>query len=369
MTVKRQYSGGSSFGQWAAASFCVAVASASVAITATFNISFGAAFGAEIQIVFIFVALIVGGAPLLANINGGWTLGLRAVWVLAVALSVTAASSHVLEVWADAQTVAEAGKAKAGNHAADEGRARKALDRITETADVASLAAQVATAEGKLAEETKAAKEAGIECSKRKKCDAATAALQALRDRHGQAIARDGYKAELASLKAAGAVVAPAKTTGMGESLHTLLGVDAAKANNFVGVLVLVLVLVLLELASATFSGMAGRLFGNIFAARKAAARAETLTKAEKVAQAEAAGELVVAPRTAKDETLLKVQLMIFHAPGERLVMSQNAIAKALGVNSTTFRTWAAQWKRDGVIWIEGKGRKAALCTVRKAAA
>ncbi len=364
-----KYSGASLIGQWAALAFCVAGGSASVAITAMFNVGFGLAFGQDIAAVFLFVAFMVAGMPLLAAYSGGWTIGLRGVWALALALSITAGASHVFEMQADAWGAAEAGKAKASNHAGDEQRARAALDRITETADVGALAAQVETAEGKLAEEAKAASDAKIECSKRKKCDAATMALQTLRERHGQAKARDEYKAELAALKAAGKASAPAKAIGMGESIAKLTGADAGRVNALVGAIVLSLVLALLEMSSSVFAGLAGKLGVSIAAAKRARRKAETLTKAEKVAEAEAAGEIVVAPKTAKDEALLKVQLMIFHAPGERLVMSQNAIAKAIGVNATTFRTWAAQWKRDGLIWIEGKGRKAALCTVRKAAA
>ncbi len=368
MTTK-QYSGGPTVGQWAAFLFCVACGASSVTITAIFNVGFGLAFGPEIAVVFLFVALMVAGCPLLANTASGWTLGLRGVWILALLLSLLAGSSHVFELQANAWSAVQAGKTKAGNHAEDEKRIRAALDRITETSAVDVLTSQEQAARDTLkAEEAKAAADKLI-CSQRKKCREAAEIARPLAERLGQAKARDAYKAELVALQAAGKGAEPVKTLGMGESIATFTGADAGLVNAFVGAVVLSLVLALLEMSSGYFFGLAGKLGREMSIARKAARKAATLTKAERVAEAEAAGELVVAPKTDKDEALLKIQLMIYHAPGERLVMSQNKIAETLGIRPTTLRTWAAQWKRDGLIWIEGKGRKAAICTVRKAVA
>jgi hypothetical protein len=257
------------FGQWAGMCFCVAVALAAASLTVTFNYNFGAQLGPDFAAVFVFVALIVVGLPLMANANGGWNIGQRVAWALAVALSVTAASSHILEMQANAWTAAEAGKTKAGNHAADEARARAALGRITETSTVSSLAAMVKAADGKHAEADTAAKKDKITCAERKVCRNALADLNALRDRLGQAEAREKLAADLASLSAAGQGVAPVKTLGMGESLATLIGVDAAKANNAIMVFVTVLILILLEVAAGVFSGEAGRQIAKIAAARR----------------------------------------------------------------------------------------------------
>lgn len=367
MTPAKQCSTETTAGQWAALVFCVAGGLFSAAITATFNISFGAQFGPDIAFVFAFVALMVAGLPLIANASGGWSLGLRAVWLLAVALSLTAAASHVLEIQANAFGKVAAGKAKAGNHAADEQRARANLDRITETSTVAALAAQVETAEGRLNGEEATATAAGIACEKRKACKAAQADLQALRERHGQAVARDSYKAELAALKTASKAAEPVKTIGMGDSIQTLTGADAEAVNALTSVAVWTGVLALLEMASAVFSALAGRIIAGIAAAR----RLRRLAQA-KAAKAEAdpvpAEPVSIAP-TKRDETLLRLQVMIYQAEGERLFLSGNAIADKLGVNRTTFRTWCQKWKRDGLIWTEGKGKKSAFCTVHRAAA
>jgi hypothetical protein len=345
-----------SVGQWALLIFCVAATLVAGGATLHLNVTFGLQLGGIFAVAFGLADCFQIAMPIIANTGGGWKSWQRMIWVASVLLSVTAASSHLLEMFSNAYTATEAAGRSAADNRADRDRSRAELTRITELSTVAAIQMLIPAAKAKAADAEAEARDAGIGCSKRKACEKATAAHAALLERLGLAQRRDELKAQLAALeKAPGAE--PAKSLGMGENLAKLTGTDAGQTSNAIMIGVAVLILLMLQVAVSGLAGESGRRIAAMAGGRRPPGKPAPRPQAAKIVR-HAAPPI---ERTKKDDALLKLQMMIHHAPTGVLVAAYPTLADEFGVVKSTAQKWVGEWEAAGLIEVQSHGKAGSL--------
>lgn len=350
-------------GQWALLTFLVMAALAFGGITMKLNYEFGvqidglAGSGRLFAVAFVATDCLMIAMPLIASTGGGWKMWQRMLFAISMALSLAAATSHLAEIITNAQNAANFSAGKAANNASDRNRVREDLARISELSTVASLQLLIPEAKGKLDAAKALAADAGIECSKRKACEKATATYTGLLERVGLAKARDELKAKLEALETAPGA-APAKTLGMGEHIARLTGGDAGGISAWVFTIVLGLILLLLESAPPALAGEAGRRIAAMTGGRRPPGKPAARPQTGKIVHHVAAPSI---GRTKKDDALLRLQMMIHHAPTKELVAAYPTLAAEFGVVKSTAQKWVSEWEADGLIEVRSHGKAGSL--------
>lgn len=191
----------------------------------------------------------------------GWNMRRRAIWAICLAMSLTAASFHLLEMFEQRTKDIQAISAKVASAKADETAARYALARIIESGDAKALQAEYDELKAKADRE-----EGRGGCLK--KCEAAKDAARALLPRIGAAKQRDELKA---SLTQAAQTVAdtPERSFGGAGTLARLTGAGEAEIGAYRDMLAMSLIILCLVMLGS-MSGDAGLMLTDCIARQKA---------------------------------------------------------------------------------------------------
>jgi hypothetical protein len=343
-------------GQWllgvAALSISVAVGS----ISLTFNFKFGLQAGFICACIFAVADIAKLSIPFMGEMFG-WRFGFGRAFNLTaygvcLVTSITCAGFHLIQDRAQERIDIARQESTLAGASADLDAARRDLAAITESSTVEALETQLASAKKLVDEAEKAAKDAGITCAQRTKCVAASAARDKLVERLGLAKRRDQLTASLKDAKGEASSVAP-KALGPADDIAALTGVSKTAAAIGVSLFLTLLQLFVLEVL-APFSGVAAMIFADAIGRRKAANAGQPV-KAAKPVMAE--------PKTLKDKTLLRLQLMCWNAPGGVLITSKAALFQAfqsdgLAVKRTAFYDWCREWTATGEIEVKDNGKR-----------
>lgn len=232
-------------GEWLLGGAFALLALTAGAISLMMNVTFGLQVSWLAALVFV---LSDGAKILLPMIAAvlGWDIRRRIAWGLAVAISVTAALSSLLEGQAQRLKDTQAAALTANGARADMERARKELSMIAEPTSVDAL--RVLTQEAQDKADREAARGG---CGA--KCEAAREIAVKLVTRLGLAEQRDKLQAQLAMAKET-AEATPITALGATDTLAALTGGDQAQIAMITGIAISVVMLAILELL-ATFSG------------------------------------------------------------------------------------------------------------------
>lgn len=354
-------------GQWLLGGAALAISVAVGGISLTFNFKFGLQAGLICACIFAVADIAKLSIPFMGEMFG-WRFGFgRAFNLTAYAVclitSITCAGLHLIQDRAQERLNIERQENKLAGASADQSAARASLAAITEASTVEALGAQLESADKLAGAAERAAKDAGITCSQRKSCVAATASRDKLVERLGLAKRRDQLTTSLKEAKGEAATVT-AKAIGPADDISALTGVSKTAAAIGVSLFLTLLQLFVLEVL-APFSGVAAMIFANAIERRKAA-QFGTVKPVRQAAPIE--------PRTLKEKALLKLQMMCWNAPGGVLITSKAALFQAfqdegLAVKRTAFYDWCRDWAASGEIEVKDNGRRASEIRARRKAA
>jgi hypothetical protein len=214
--------------------------------------------------------------PMVSAALGRWDLRRRMAWGVAVAISVTAALSSLLESEAQRLKNSQAANHLAQDARADIDRARQDLAAIKEPSSAAALRSLLKEARARADRE---ATRGG--CGPR--CEAARAEAAKLVARLGIAERREALRAQL---REAGKIAKahPEKALGATDTLAALTGGDRPRIATLTSIAISIAMLIILELI-ATFSGDAAAVLRRAWRARSVHA---TPPQSEKSAPADA---------------------------------------------------------------------------------
>lgn len=254
-------------GQYVLAVILGVLALAAGGISLSMNVAFGLKTGLVMAAIF---ALSDGAKIILPMIDaalGGSTLKRSLTYWTAVAISVLAATSYLLETQASRLLHAEKATEAASDARADAERIRGELALISEPLGVSALEKL------EKAKREAADREAGRGyCGP--KCEGLKTEADALLERLGQAKRRADLEAQLAATVQT-VEATPAEALGSADTLAALTGGDKAEIAQQEAIVKAILMLAILELI-AMFSGDAGNLFMRTWRARQAARRQVT---------------------------------------------------------------------------------------------
>lgn len=321
-------------GQWFLLISVTIVALAAAGTSMVLSVSFGLKLGVVIAIVFGLADFMKVFIPLSSYAQGGMSGKQKAVWVVAVALAVIAAGSHLLEKQGARFQHALSSNRVVTNTRADQDRLRARLAEIKETMAV-SAARDLALTTGKSLTEAKAAvKKLGIECALRKTCNAIDVAHTAAKQRLADAEARDALQAELAAIKT-DVAQDTVETAGAGAQLGVMLGTDAARTSGIIEFVLAALALLFLEVLAAYAAVEAGKRIGAM------AKLLTTPTIKVKVSVCDPTQGM------SKDEILRAVQAAYLAAEE---MPSTRQLAKRFGKSNSTLAGWIVEWKEKGLL-------------------
>lgn len=260
------------------------------AISLGMNWTFGLQFGGWCAVIFGVSDCVKIALPVIAAALGAWDAKRRSAYVVALAISLVAAASSLLQGQAQVIRDRAAAEQTTKTAHAEIGRISVRLANITETMSPATLRALAAD------ENAKADREAGRGgCGK--VCESYRATATAYVERMGQAEARAKLQEQLAAAKATIAAT-PDRAIGPADSLAAVTGGDRLQIATAFSIAVSIAQLIILELIAA-FSGDAGLLIRNaIVSARKFRnARNATTIVSQSLATRAAANSQSEAPR------------------------------------------------------------------------
>jgi hypothetical protein len=252
-------------GQYALALILGTLAFLAGGISLKMNADFGMKSGLIMAAIFIVSDCAKIILPMVAAAMPGPAIKRRLAYGVAVAISLIAATSYLLETQATRLLQSQAHDAAIADARIDAARLRQELAGITETLNVAALE--------KLAANRKAAADREAErghCGP--KCEGLKTEHDTLIERAGQARRRDRLESELAALTAT-IKDAPAEAVGASATLAGLTGGDADQIATQEALIKAIAMLIILELL-ATFSGEAGNLFISTWKSRRKPAKA-----------------------------------------------------------------------------------------------
>src|SRR5688572_11773174 len=125
-------------GQWVLLIASLAGALVAAGVSIVISVSFGLKMGVLIAIVFGLADFLKVFMPLSASAQGGMKGWQKAIWGIAVALAVLAASSHLIEMQGERLQHALSANRQVETSRADEDKLRARLASITETMSVAA---------------------------------------------------------------------------------------------------------------------------------------------------------------------------------------------------------------------------------------
>lgn len=262
------------------------------AISLGMNWSFGAQFGGWCAVIFAVSDCVKICLPVIAAALGAWDTKRRSAYLVALAISLVAAASSLLQGQAQVIKDRAAAEQITKTTRAEVERISASLAGIKETMSPATLKALAAD------ENAKAEREAARGgCGK--VCESYRAAATAYVERMGQAQAKAHLQGQLAAAKATIAAT-PDRAIGPADSIAALTGGDRLQIANAFSVAISIAQLIILELIAA-FSGDAGLLIRNAFAnVRKfRKVRNATTTVSQPIATQAAANSQPEAPRQA----------------------------------------------------------------------
>jgi hypothetical protein len=369
-TASRRQPAAPSLGQWLLGSAALGISLAVGSISLTINFKFGLQASLLAACIFAVADIAKLAFPFMGEMFG-WNFGFgrkynMTAYGVCLVTSITCAGFHLIQDRAQERIDIERQESTLAGVSADQGAARRDLAAITEASTVEALDAQLASAKTLTAEAEKAARDAGITCAQRTKCVAATAARDKLVERLGLAKRRDKLQASLDTAKGEASTVAP-KALGPADDIAALTGGSKTAAAIGMSLFLTLLQLFVLEIL-APLSGVAAMIFGNAIERRKAANAATSQVRATKSAPAP------IEPRTLKEKSLLKLQLMCWNAPGGVLITSRSALFQAfqadgLAIKRTAFYDWCKEWQTAGEIEVKDNGKRASEIRARLKAA
>ncbi|MGF1619646.1 MAG: hypothetical protein ACFCUR_03420 [Rhodomicrobiaceae bacterium] len=264
------------FGHWCLGVLFALLALAAGAISLSLNIT----FGLQTSVIAALIFALSDGAkillPMVSAALGRWDLRRRMAWGVAVAISVTAALSSLLESEAQRLKDSEAASQLARDARAGIDRARQDLAAIKEPLSATALRSLLDEAT------TRADREAARGgCGPR--CEAARAEAAQLVARLGMAERREELQTQLSDPKRA-AKTNPETALGATDTLAALTGGDRARIATLTSIAISIAMLIILELL-ATFSGDAAAVLRRAWSARPVHA---TPPQSEKPAPADA---------------------------------------------------------------------------------
>jgi hypothetical protein len=340
------------FGQYSNAILFTGIAATGSAASFYLNTTFGWQYGVIAAIGFGLADLGFFSISLVVRQSAGWRIRLRAMQAVFLSLSIIAAASHLMEIFEqranEAATVA--GKVERAQQA--ETTLRAALAQIREEGDVAALQAEHDAHSARVATET-----AQGGCLK--KCKEAGDKAAALLPRIGAARRRDELTRSLASAQHI-VTETPKQAVGGIATLAKLTGVSEEEIGSY-SVAVIMGGLLLAFLLASMMAEEAGEMWAGIFARRAAhkAAKAKGAAQPAPAVEAETPGTMIASQAVSlEDEVLLKLQLMIMHAPGQQLHRSANSLAEVLGVAKSTMKEWLYKWRDEGRIAYRTTGNR-----------
>jgi hypothetical protein len=222
------------------------LALAAGAISLSLNIAFGLQTSVLAALVFALSDCAKIMLPMVSAALGRWDLRRRMAWAVAVAISVTAALSSLLESEAQRLKDNDAAAHLARDARADIDRARQDLAAIKEPLSTPALRSLLDEAKAR------ADREAGRGgCGPR--CEAARAEAAQLVARLGMAERREAMQAQLVDARTA-AMTNPETALGASDTLAALTGGDRTRIATLISIAISIAMLIILELL-ATFSG------------------------------------------------------------------------------------------------------------------
>jgi hypothetical protein len=251
--------GSAHFGHWCLGALFALLALAAGAISLSLNIAFGLQTSVVAALVFTLSDCAKIMLPMVSAALGRWELRRRMAWGVAVAISVTAALSSLLE--SEAQRLKDS---EAASHLAQDARAginqvRQELAAIQEPLSATALRSLLKEAKAKANRE---ASRGG--CGPR--CEAARAEAARLVARLGMAERREELQAQLAGARKL-ASANPETALGATDSLAALTGGDRTRIATLTSIAISIAMLIILELI-ATFSGDAATILRRAWLAR-----------------------------------------------------------------------------------------------------
>lgn len=298
-----------------------------------------------------FAGITVASVALIAMLPWkGWFGALRAICLVLACWA--SAANYAGSIGTDINRNAEAA-AKKATLTADATTARATLAKITETNSTDVLRDMVKTAENIAADADKMARDAIGEdgaCLKVNRCRKAAEDLKTLRERFGQAEARDRAQAKITEADTASASIGTVHIDVMAKKIAGALGQANEDTALTIAVILAVMAIAITQggiilghhAIWMIYDGVTGILSDRkIKSAPKPKAKPKAKTKAHKITKAEALTSL----------------LNHIEQRGGTLVSPKAEIAKLFsGVNRNTVlgpRGWLAQWVRDGKLLAE----------------
>jgi hypothetical protein len=330
-------------GQWALALTFLGISLGGAGASLYINYTFGAQFGPIAAGIFAGGEICLFVVPFTKG-SLGWNPRRRALWVGALALSLTAASFHILQIFEERTKEVSAVAAKVGSAKGNEHEARAELKSITETQSVAALDALVKSAAQATAEAEADAKAHGISCIQRKKCREAADKRDKLTARLGIAQRRDKLERQLE--KAQDTIsTTPEQSMAGAATIAAWLQISEAEVSANISIWIMALSILLLVMASG-FSGDAGQMLTTCWSARKASRPAKPRASAPVVrsAPADTSGKMT------KAQALKLTQAFIWQCPGAQTDKGVRELAEMLGVAKSTYAEWLKSWKQQGKI-------------------
>jgi hypothetical protein len=253
------------------------LALAAGAISLSLNIAFGLQTSVVAALVFALSDCAKIMLPMVSAALGRWDLRRRMAWGVAVAISVTAALSSLLESEAQRLKDSQAAMHLARDARAGIERAHQELATINEPLNVTALRSLLDEAWAR------ADREAGHGgCGP--KCEAARAEAAQLVARLGMAERREALQAQLANAQRA-ARTNPEAALGASDTLAALTGGDKARIATLISIAISIAMLIILELL-ATFSGDGAAILRRAWIGRFATAQPAMPEAAAKPAKA-----------------------------------------------------------------------------------